>query len=81
MPASRRYISVTNKDLDKYLDDCPNVSAFLQEAALFYLQEKENVFARKSDVQEIEKDVEILNKNYLQIKDTLNKLVDSLFNK
>lgn len=82
MPATRRNICITNEELDNYLETkCPNISAFMQEAALFYLQEKDNVYAKKSDLEEVKRDIEILNKNYLQQKDALNKLIDNLFRK
>ena len=81
MTTSRRNIYINNDYLDNYLETCPNVSNFFQEAALFYLQEKDNVYAKKSDLEEVKREVEILNKNYLQQKDALNKLVDNLFRK
>ena len=78
--ASRRNICITSEFLDEYLDTkVSNVSAFLQEAALFYLEEKDNVYAKKSQIEDLDRKVEILNKNYLQTKDSLDKLVNSLF--
>lgn len=71
MPATRRYISVTNTELDKYLDGCPNVSAFLQEAALFYLQEKDSVYAKDRELKALERKVDTL-------KDALNKIVEAI---
>lgn len=71
MPATRRNICITNVELDKYLDSCHNVSQFLQEAALFYLQEKDNIYAKDRELKALSKRVDVLT-------DALNKIVDAI---
>lgn len=79
MPTSRRNIYITSDYLDNYLKTkCSNISSFFQEAALFYLEEKDNVYAKKSDVEEVKHDIEILNRNYLEQKDVITKLVQEV---
>ena len=71
MTATRRNVCITNAELDKYLDTCPNVSQFLQEAALFYLQEKDNVYAKDRELKALERKVDTL-------KEALNKIVEAI---
>lgn len=71
MPATRRNVCITNEELDKYLDTCPNVSQFLQESALFYLQEKDNVYAK-------ERDLQALSERVYSLSVALNKIVEAI---
>ena len=71
MPSTRRNVCITNTELDKYLDTCPNVSQFLQASALFYLQEKDNVYAKDRELKALERKVDTL-------KEALNKIVEAI---
>lgn len=79
--AERRNISVTNDEVSKALDTSDNASKYIERAILYYLEHSKQDQATLEEIEEIKKKVEILNRNYLQTKDTLNKLVDSLFKK
>lgn len=71
MPATRRNICITNEYLDSYLDKCSNVSQFLQSAALFYLQEKDNIYAKDRELKALSRRVDVLT-------DTLNKVLEAI---
>lgn len=79
MKAERRNITVTNETVSVTLDRAENASKFIEKCILYYIEENEKEYALLEDLNQLEDKVEILNKNYLQTRDTLNKLVDSLF--
>lgn len=78
--ASRRNISITDEFLDNYLDtQVSNVSAFIQDALRAYIKEQDVSYAKEEDLEELKREVEILNENYLQTKDVLVKISKVLF--
>ncbi|MDA3732097.1 hypothetical protein PBV87_11445 [Niameybacter massiliensis] len=79
MKAERRNITITNETVSITLDRAENASKFIEKCILFYIEENEKEYALLEDLNQLEDKVEVLNKNYLQTKDTLNKLVDNLF--
>lgn len=77
--AERRNISVTNDEVSKALDQSDNASKYIERAILYYLEHSKQDQNTLEELEEVKKQIEILNKNYLKQKDTLSKLVDSLF--
>ena len=79
--ASRRNITITDLEVDKYLDEQQNASAFIQEAVKFYRKHKEKEYAAKEELEELKAEFFLLNKSYRQTKDIVEKLVEGLVKK
>lgn len=77
--AERRNISVTNEEVSKALDTSDNASKYIERAILYYLEHSKQDQETLKQLEEVKTQVEVLNKNYLQQKELINKLVNSLF--
>lgn len=78
MKAERRNITITNEKVSVTLDRSENASKFIEKCILYYLEEHEKEYATLDDLEDVRNEVDILNKNYLQQKDILSKLVDCI---
>lgn len=81
MKAERRNFTITNELVSITLDRAENASKFIEKCILYYLEEHEKEYVTVEELEEVKKDIEIINKNYMQTKDALNKLIDNLFNR
>lgn len=74
MRAERRNITVTNKVVSDELNKSENASKFIEKCILYYLEEQQKDYVTQDDFQ-------ILNRNYLEMRDILNELVQTFLPK
>lgn len=80
--AQRRNISITDEEIDKFLDtQVENVSAYIQEAIRFYRRETEKEYATVADLEALRGEFKIINQNYSQTKIILDEIMEMLFKK
>lgn len=77
--ATRRNITISDSTIDDYLDTkVSNVSGFIQEALRFYIEEQDKQYATTEELEatkeELKKDIQILNKNFLSTKAVLDQV-------
>lgn len=82
MRAERRNISITNESVSQFLDTRENVSKFLENLVLDYMEEEKKRYAEQDQVSQLEdrveilqKDFEIMNENYKQERALLSQLM------
>lgn len=80
----RKNISVTNDTVLKALEESENASKLIERAVLYYLDSIEKEYITRQEVEEMLEDgnkkVCILNKNYTQISDMLDMIIKELSN-
>lgn len=80
--ATRRNISLTDLEIDKYLDTVQNVSSFVQEALRHYINDYveveyvklEDFKVTKDDIKALKNEFKILNENYKEQQELLYEL-------
>lgn len=74
MRSERRNISVTNEIVSNALDSSDNVSKYIERAILYYIENTNEEYATKQDF-------EILNQNYLEMRDILKEIIEDFLPK
>lgn len=78
MRAERRNISITNEKVSEFLDRQQNVSKFIENLIIEHIEDKQIEFATKGELEaireEIERDIQILNKNFSNTKSVLEQV-------
>lgn len=78
--AQRRNISITDEEIDKFLDtQVENVSAYIQEAIRFYRRETEKEYATVADLEALRGEFKIINQNYKQVESILSEMAKVIF--
>lgn len=79
--AYRHNISITDTDVEETLLKSQNMSKFVEQCIRFYIQEHETEYSTKEDLEEVKRDIQILNQNYTATKEVLAKIATVLFPK
>lgn len=69
--AERRNISLSSSTVNEFLDRQQNVSKFIENLVLAYIEEQEKEYAELKDLEELRAEFEILNENYTQQRELL----------
>lgn len=77
MRAERRNISISNEEVSKYLDRQQNVSKFIETLVIEHIEKEKVEYAKELDLEELREDFKILNRNYLEVREILNEVVQS----
>lgn len=71
----RHNISITDKEIEEALLKEQNMSKFVEQCIRFYLEQHTKSYAELDDINQLDHKVEILNRNYLEVKDILNEII------
>lgn len=79
MRAERRNITVSSIRVTEALDRAENVSKYIENAVLYYLDEHEKEYATVEELQELFQKIEVLNENYYKTMEILSQISKVLF--
>lgn len=79
MRAERRNITVSSVRVTEALDRAENVSKYIENAVLYYLDEHEKEYATVEELQETNKKLKEINSNYLKTMELLGQISKVLF--